>query len=156
VQDFMVPQVFLAVPDIPLNASGKVDRAALPAPGPAARPGYRPPRTAAERALADIWSTVLDVPRVGRDDEFHELGGHSLRATQLAARLRSGFGLEITVVELLERRWTLADLADEVQRRQLAQADREDLLAMLRRIDALTDVEAAGLLAEGRTDDAGR
>ncbi|TDV43216.1 non-ribosomal peptide synthetase [Actinophytocola oryzae] len=154
VQDFMVPQAIVVVDGIPLNASGKVDRRALPVPGFAGRPGYRPPRAGVERALADIWTSVLRVPRVGRDDEFHRLGGHSLMATQLAARLRSGFGLEITVVELLERRWTLADQADEVQRRQLEQADREEVLAMLRRIEALTDREAAGLLTEGRPDDA--
>ncbi|WP_460405833.1 non-ribosomal peptide synthetase, partial [Actinophytocola sediminis] len=154
VPEMMVPHTFVPVPEIPLNPSGKTDRSALPAPDLAARADYRPPGPGVEQALAEIWSTVLGVPRIGRDDEFRELGGHSLMATRLAARIRSGFGIEVSVVELLERRWTLAELAGELRRRQLAQADRDDLRDMLARIAALPDAEVAGLLGEGRTDDA--
>ncbi len=86
----MVPAVFVALPALPLTPNGKVDRRALPAPDPA-RPAlesaFVAPRTAAERAVAEVWAEVLGLDRVGVFDDFFALGGHSLLATRVVSRL---------------------------------------------------------------------
>ena len=84
--EYMVPNVFVPLAELPLTPSGKLDRGALPEPTRAARPARRAPSGGTERILADIWQQVLDVPDVGADDDFFELGGHSLLAMRVIAR----------------------------------------------------------------------
>ncbi|GGK23429.1 hypothetical protein GCM10010124_14880 [Pilimelia terevasa] len=95
--DYMVPAAVLALPALPRTASGKLDRAALPAPEPAAAAGGRAARTAREQVVADLFAAVLDLPAVGVDDDFFALGGHSLLATRLAGRVRAALGVELTL-----------------------------------------------------------
>ncbi len=87
---YLVPAHVVAMPALPLNDNGKVDRAALPAPTRRGSPvnGYVAPRDALEVALAGVWADVLGVERVGVHDNFFDLGGHSLKAAQAAARVR--------------------------------------------------------------------
>ncbi|WP_371483894.1 amino acid adenylation domain-containing protein [Kitasatospora sp. NBC_00315] len=89
--DYMVPARYVVLERFPLQAHGKVDRKALPAPeeGPVA--GYQPPATAEEELIAAMWADLLDRPRVGASDDFFELGGHSLLATQVVARMRRAY-----------------------------------------------------------------
>ncbi len=113
--DFMVPSAFVTLDAMPLTASGKLNRRALPAPslaGDEARQ-HEPPATGTERVLAGIWQEVLAVTDIGRTDDFFALGGHSLRATQVASRLRKTFGIELPLRTLFEAR-TLAGLAERV------------------------------------------
>ncbi len=117
--DYMVPATFVSLDSLPLSPSGKLDRAALPAPGPAkARAGARtPPRTETERAIAAIWQDVLDVPEVGVDDDFFALGGHSLLATVVVAKLRKvteGTKRRVGVMDLFKHP-TVAELAALVE-----------------------------------------
>ncbi|WP_447002781.1 amino acid adenylation domain-containing protein [Saccharothrix isguenensis] len=86
--DYLVPSAFVALEAFPLTPNGKLDRAALPAPvvGTAAE-GYVEPRTPAERRVADVWSDVLGVPRVGALDDFFALGGDSILAVRALSRL---------------------------------------------------------------------
>jgi amino acid adenylation domain-containing protein/non-ribosomal peptide synthase protein (TIGR01720 family) len=102
----MVPALYVRLEALPLTPAGKVDRAALPAPGPD-RPdlghGYAEPETETEKTLAEVWSEVLGVERVGRDDNFFELGGHSLLGTQLMSRIRNLFEMEVPLRALFER-----------------------------------------------------
>ncbi|GHH79757.1 hypothetical protein GCM10018781_58570 [Kitasatospora indigofera] len=109
--DYMIPASVTVLDALPLTVNGKVDRAALPAPGAPAAAGGRhvPPRTPAERAFAEAWSRVLGVDGVGVHDDFFHLGGDSIRAVQLAGHLheagwtvslRDVFGAP-TVAELL-------------------------------------------------------
>jgi amino acid adenylation domain-containing protein/non-ribosomal peptide synthase protein (TIGR01720 family) len=92
--EYMVPQTFMSLDRVPLTANGKVDRAALPAPqwaAPSAGPDAGADETGAgsaavERVLTEIWSAVLDLPSVGRDDDFFDLGGDSLLAMRVIAR----------------------------------------------------------------------
>ena len=99
--DYMVPSVVVELDKLPLNANGKVDRKALPAPDVVSQQDYEPPQCEVEETLASIWSEVLEVERVGRHDNFFELGGHSLLALKLLARIR-GQGWEMPVRSLFQ------------------------------------------------------
>ncbi|WP_157119363.1 non-ribosomal peptide synthetase, partial [Azohydromonas lata] len=87
--DYMVPAALVVLEALPLNANGKIDRKALPAPAFVDDKRYEAPAGETERRLAAIWAEVLGVARVGRNDNFFELGGHSLLALRLLERVRS-------------------------------------------------------------------
>ncbi|HEX7239395.1 MAG TPA: amino acid adenylation domain-containing protein, partial [Longimicrobiaceae bacterium] len=112
--EYMVPGAFVPLEQFPLNASGKVDRRALPAPQWGAEAVYVAPRTAAEEVLAGIWAEVLGAERVGVEENFFELGGHSLLATQVISRARQAFGTELPLRALFEAP-TVAALAGRVE-----------------------------------------
>ncbi|HKI03782.1 MAG TPA: amino acid adenylation domain-containing protein [Thermoanaerobaculia bacterium] len=101
----MVPAVFVALEELPLTATGKVDRRRLPEPEPErADPAeeFQPPATPVERQVAAIWSEVLGVERVGLDDGFFDRGGHSLLAIQVVSRIRQALGVELPLRRLFE------------------------------------------------------
>ncbi|HET7464785.1 MAG TPA: condensation domain-containing protein, partial [Longimicrobium sp.] len=102
---YMVPAAFVLMEAFPVSTSGKVDRAALPAPGgdAYATHGYEAPVGETEAALAEIWAEVLGVERVGRHDHFFERGGHSLRAVQVISRVRQVLRVEAALGELFTR-----------------------------------------------------
>ncbi|HEU4561408.1 MAG TPA: non-ribosomal peptide synthase/polyketide synthase [Longimicrobium sp.] len=110
--EYMVPAAFVFLDALPMTPNGKVDRPALPAlEGDAyARRGYEAPVGETESALAEIWSELLKVEQVGRQDHFFELGGHSLLAVQVISRVRKVLGAEAALADLFERP-VLADLA---------------------------------------------
>src|SRR5262249_43809796 len=97
--DHMVPGLLVVREAMPLTADGKTDRWALSV---AATQGYQEPRTAAEEVLAGIFAQVLSVERVGIDDNFFDLGGHSLMATLLMVRIREAFQVELPLRLLFE------------------------------------------------------
>ncbi|HEV2734079.1 MAG TPA: condensation domain-containing protein, partial [Longimicrobiaceae bacterium] len=99
---------------LPLNANGKVDRGALPAPQWGAGAEYVAPRTATEEVLAGSWAEVLGTERVGVEESFFELGGHSLLATQVVSRARQAFGTEVPLRALFEAP-TVAGLAGRIE-----------------------------------------
>jgi non-ribosomal peptide synthase protein (TIGR01720 family) len=108
--DYMVPATITMLDAIPLTPNGKVDRRALPAPDRlASHAAYVEPRSPAEKALADIWSQVLGVGRVGREDDFFAIGGDSILSIQVVARAREA-GLTLTP-RLIFQHPVLADLA---------------------------------------------
>ncbi|WP_460357685.1 amino acid adenylation domain-containing protein [Pseudomonas sp. G3-39] len=110
----MLPSAYVRLSALPLTANGKVDRKALPAPGPddLIRREYEAPQGEVEIALAQIWAEVLQVERVGRHDHFFELGGHSLLAVILIERMRQ---LDLSSdVRVLFSQPTLAALAASV------------------------------------------
>ncbi|HEY0859108.1 MAG TPA: amino acid adenylation domain-containing protein, partial [Albitalea sp.] len=109
--EYMVPAACVAMAALPLNANGKVDRKALPAPeaGAVAARMYEAPANEAERVVAAIWSEALQIGQVGRHDNFFELGGHSLLAVTVIERLRQA-GLHADVRALFNAP-TLAALA---------------------------------------------
>ena len=96
----MVPSRWVCLPALPLTPNGKLDRRALPNPE-ATRPelaaAYEPPGDELERTLAAIWQEVLGLERVGRHDNFFDLGGHSLKATQVVSRVNQVFGLDMPI-----------------------------------------------------------
>ncbi|MGA8116197.1 MAG: amino acid adenylation domain-containing protein, partial [Actinocatenispora sp.] len=128
--EYMVPNVFVTLPELPLTPSGKLDRAALPEPTRAERPVRREPTGDTERALAGIWRQVLDLPEVGTDDDFFELGGHSLLAMRVIARasreLPAG-SAPLSVMDLFSHP-TVAELA------RLAEGGRDGSVGLLHRM----------------------
>ncbi|KPI20246.1 amino acid adenylation domain protein, partial [Actinobacteria bacterium OV450] len=106
---YMVPGAVVLLERLPLTANGKLDRAALPAPGPTGAAPYRAPRTPREEALATVFAEVLGRPRIGIDDDFLTLGGDSIQSIQVVARARA-LGVEVSSREVFRRR-TVAALA---------------------------------------------
>ncbi|MEU8620489.1 amino acid adenylation domain-containing protein [Streptomyces sp. NPDC048623] len=101
--EHLVPAAFVALPELPLTPSGKLDRDALPPPAAAARSAEAaPPAPGAEQEIAAIWQEVLGLDAVGAEDDFFALGGHSLLATQVVARLRKRLDAQITVLDLFK------------------------------------------------------
>ncbi|MFY0144202.1 amino acid adenylation domain-containing protein [Bacillus cytotoxicus] len=98
--DYMVPSTFVVIDQLPLTPNGKLDRKALPAPQFTVSNRIRGPRTPKEELLCDIFTEVLQVPRIGIDDSFFELGGHSLLAVKLMSRIREALGIEINIGHL--------------------------------------------------------
>jgi amino acid adenylation domain-containing protein len=114
--EYMVPAAFVRLDALPVTSNGKVDRKALPAPDEdafAARV-YEAPLGETEIALAEIWSELLGIERVGRGDDFFALGGHSLLAVRLISRLRQALGVEAEIRDLFVRP-VLADFARGLQ-----------------------------------------
>jgi amino acid adenylation domain-containing protein/non-ribosomal peptide synthase protein (TIGR01720 family) len=109
--EFMVPAQVIVLEAWPLTANGKIDRARLPVPGDVdAGASFVAPRDEPERLLAAIWQQVLRREQVGVDDNFFDLGGHSLAAMHMAARVTQAFGVELQLREVFEAP-TLAALA---------------------------------------------
>ncbi|WP_156685576.1 non-ribosomal peptide synthetase [Mycobacterium sp. Marseille-P9652] len=111
--DYMTPAAYVALDEIPITAHGKIDRKALPQPEIAAATEYREPTTESERAVAGLFSALLGHERVGADDSFFDLGGHSLVATKLIAAIRSECGVEVGIRDIFELA-TVARIAERV------------------------------------------
>ena len=112
----MIPAYFMPLERIPLTASGKIDRNALPDPGLSPDSGYSAPRDAVESKLAEIWAGVLetDAALIGINDSFFQLGGHSLKATFLSAKIHKSLDVRVPM-ELLFESPTIAGMADFIR-----------------------------------------
>jgi amino acid adenylation domain-containing protein len=145
--EYMLPGAFVTLPEIPRTPNGKVDRATLPAPD-AARPSlaaaYVAPEGPVEESMAELWADVMGVERVGVEDSFFDLGGHSILAVRLVARLAETFQVEIQLRTLFDAptvRGLIAALSrDPQQAKRLERA--ADLLAQLAQLSD-EDVDAA-------------
>ncbi|NIM14494.1 MAG: amino acid adenylation domain-containing protein, partial [Candidatus Aminicenantes bacterium] len=103
--DYMIPACFVALDKIPLTPNGKVDRKALPKPEVEGRSEYIAPRDEVEKKLVEIWREVLglgDNTSIGIEDNFFDLGGHSLKATILAAKIHRELDIEIPLTEIFK------------------------------------------------------
>jgi len=109
----MVPTAFMIIETLPLLPNGKVDRAALPNPEFEVANDYLVPRDAVEELIAGIWAELLDLERVGVHDDFFTIGGHSLIATQVMARLFDVFHVDLGLRSLFETP-TVAALAQRI------------------------------------------
>ena len=135
--DHMVPHRFVFLDRLPRTLTGKVDRRALPARDferPELEADFVAPRTPFETALAAIWSEVLAIDRVGIDDRFLDLGGDSLRAGQILARVIDQFGVELNLRVLLQTP-TVADMAMVITQRLAGQMDAAEPESILSTVD---------------------
>jgi hypothetical protein len=115
--EHMVPSSFVMLDDLPLTANGKVDRRKLLPADPyrvEQDEAFTAPRTPVEKLLAEIWTDVLKIERVGIHDNFFELGGHSLLATQVLSRVRDSFKRNVSL-KILFARPTIKALAELIQ-----------------------------------------
>jgi amino acid adenylation domain-containing protein len=101
--EYLVPALYLHLPALPRTPSGKVDRRALPEPRgerPDAGTGHVAPKTELERTVAAVWRDLLGIDRIGVEDNFFDLGAHSLLMVRAHGRLRQALGRELTVIDL--------------------------------------------------------
>lgn len=103
--DYMAPRYFVPVEKIPLTANGKIDEKSLPDPSLADREAYAPPAGHIQEKLAGIWSEVLGIDKdaVSINSNFFDSGGHSLKATILAARTRKELGVKLSIEEIFKK-----------------------------------------------------
>ncbi|MEU7634444.1 AMP-binding protein, partial [Nocardia sp. NPDC049220] len=125
---YMVPTSIMVLDGIPLTPAGKLDRKALPTPVFTDNTVYRAPTTPVEQAIAQSFADVLDVQQVGLDDSFFALGGNSLVATRVAARLGAVLDAEIPV-QLMFEAPTVAGLATRIERHDGTGRRRPPLVA---------------------------
>jgi acyl carrier protein len=134
--DYMIPATFVSLDALPIGLNGKVDRSALPAPNDEnimREESFVSPRTPTEQRVAAIVASLLGLERVSVNDNFFYLGGNSLFGTQVIARLRDAFNVDIPLLKLFDHP-TVANLAAEVER------------PMMAKLDAMTEEEAQRLL----------
>jgi amino acid adenylation domain-containing protein len=115
--NYMIPSHFIFIDNIPLNPNGKVDRKALPVPDLSeGATGYTPPENGMQKKLVDIWSRVLDVlpASIGIDTNFFEIGGHSLKATLMAAKIHKELNASIKLVDIFKMP-TIGELAHYIE-----------------------------------------
>jgi len=132
--EFMIPSAFVPLAELPLTPHGKVDRDALPPP-PRETPGAsagRGPESPVEERVAAIAADLLRLDRVGVDENFFAIGGHSLLGTQMIARVHDAFGVELALRTIFEAP-TVARLSAEIER------------LVLRRVESMSEDEARRL-----------
>jgi amino acid adenylation domain-containing protein len=124
VPDYMIPATFVRLSALPLTTNGKVDRAALPQPNGNALPedAYVAPQGPVQQRLAELIAPLLHVDRVGANDNFFLLGGHSLLGTQLLTRISESFGVELSLLMVFDHP-TLAGMSAEIEKLILAKLD---------------------------------
>ncbi|KPV60903.1 hypothetical protein QJ48_02835 [Paenibacillus sp. A3] len=115
--DYMIPAFFIRLEQFPLTSNGKVDRKRLPEPdiGSLLATGYEAPHNELQAKLAAIWEAALGVSRVGIDDNFFDLGGHSLKATAVTSEIHKAFQVKIPLKELFQHP-TIREIAGYIER----------------------------------------
>ena len=112
--EYMVPSAFMHLSALPTTTSGKLDKAALPAPSPrgTGRTGAQPPRNDTERRVAALWADLLGVPVTDVNSDFFDMGGHSLLAARLISEVQREFGVALSLAAFLDNGRTVAELAE--------------------------------------------
>ena len=119
--EYMIPGRFVRLETLPLTRNGKIDRRALPAPDSEAGTTYSPPRDRLEERLVETWAQLLgkEKDKLGIDDNFFEIGGHSLKVTILIARMHKTFNVKLPLTEIF-RGPTIRELAARIRKTGLA------------------------------------
>jgi amino acid adenylation domain-containing protein len=144
--DYMVPATFIFLEALPLTPNGKIDRKALPEPGtsrPKLAESYVAPKTEIEQTIATIWQEVLGLDKVGRHDNFFDLGGHSLRMVQVHSKLKVHFEQELPMIKLFEHP-TIAAMGQFLSQGQNGTVDRSP------KIDQVQDRAARQKMARAK------
>ncbi|WGS85504.1 amino acid adenylation domain-containing protein [Methylomonas sp. UP202] len=144
---YMVPQKWLMLDKLPLTPSGKVDRRALPdvADDGIVRGALLAPENEIEESLLRIWREVLQVPEIGTEQNFFDLGGHSLTATQIVSRIKQEFDLELPMRVVFEHP-SIKRQADWILASQFDALDVEEQADLLGDLARLSDDQTSDLL----------
>jgi non-ribosomal peptide synthetase component F len=156
--DYMVPSAFVFIDGFPLTPNGKVDRQSLPAPDrvrPRIEESYVAPRSQAEKLLVDIWARVLDVEQVGINDNFFDLGGHSLLLTRVHRKLQEIIGEDISMVTLFQYP-TISSLCGYLSRESIEPILSEQLYDRAARQEKALFQQKQMRMVEGRINEQGR
>ncbi|SMD26148.1 non-ribosomal peptide synthase domain TIGR01720/amino acid adenylation domain-containing protein [Kibdelosporangium aridum] len=123
--DYMVPAAFVTLDQLPLNSNGKLDRNALPAPdwNLTVRTDHVAPRSDTEQVVAEIWSSVLGVDRIGIGDNFFDLGGDSIQSVLISAKTNAAFDVSLTPRDVMTAQ-TVEALAQTVEEQILRELER--------------------------------
>jgi nonribosomal peptide synthetase DhbF len=135
---YMVPAAIVVIPEMPMNANGKIARGRLPAPtrdSVLADAQFVAPRTPVETELAEICAAMLAIDEVGMDDNFFDLGGHSLMAIELIASINAHFGTDVTLRDVFEAQ-TVSELALRIVRLQAESMDTAEFAELMDEIEA--------------------
>ncbi len=114
---YMIPTQFIILDKMPLTSSGKISRRELPNPEDIEKGEFIAPRNALEAKLLEIWQEVLGREQIGVTDDFFEVGGHSLKATRLAAYIFKKMDVEISLLEIFEKP-TLVEMAELIAQKE--------------------------------------
>lgn len=112
---YLVPSALVPLETLPLTRNGKLDLRALPAPEAVEEPEVEEPRTLVEVAVANVWRQVLGAESIGRDANFFDLGGHSLKAAKILSRIEGELGVRLPMRSLFDHP-TVAGISTEVER----------------------------------------
>ncbi len=136
--DYMVPTHFMFLAQMPLTPNGKLDRKGLPEPDASLlQQAYVAPETELEQQIAAIWADVLRLPQVGLNDNFFEVGGHSLLAIQITSRVQAELGLEVPLVEVFQTETLRAYVQAAATFRAGSVEDFDDLRDFLSELEAI-------------------
>jgi amino acid adenylation domain-containing protein len=152
---YMIPSAFIMLDAMPITSNGKIDRRALPIPE-RSRPldtRFVSPRNEVENILADIWSEVLLIDRIGVNDEFLDLGGNSLAATRVLSRVFKRYQLELPVQSLFQSP-TIAEMAEVITQSRARKLNEPDLSRILAELESLSDKQAEQVVARQSMGDA--
>ena len=147
--DYMIPLRFSFLTSLPVS-NGKLDRKALPhlqKSRPEMNCPYQAPRSEIELTLSSIWSEVLGIDKVGIHDNFFALGGHSLAASRVVARIVEHVRLDLPLRALFDSP-TVADMATVISTYQEKRLDEDGLSRLLEELENMSDEKARRLLAE--------
>ena len=150
--EYMIPAIFVPLDALPLTPSGKLDRKALPTVDgtrPTLEESYVAPRTPVEEVLARIWAEVLGLDRVGMDDNFFDLGGHSLQANLLLSRVRDAFQVSLPLQTMFEST-TVAVLAELLVEHESQPGRTEKIARLIQRIKGSSREELQQTLEQRR------
>jgi amino acid adenylation domain-containing protein len=145
---YMLPSAFVHLQALPRTPSGKVDQQALPEPDietPNADASIAQGRTPVEKKLVKIWTDVLGIDAVGIDQNFFDVGGHSLHAMSMISRATEIFKVEISLREFFELP-TVAHMAEMISRQELTDYNEVDLSETLAAVESLSDEQALRLV----------
>lgn len=147
--EYTIPSAFVRLDSLPYFPNGKIDFKALPVPEITRKnlsTSFVAPQTSTEKTIAKIWLEILDVERVGIHDEFLELGGHSLIATQIVSRIRETLQTDLSLRQFFETP-TVAGLAATVTQNLAEQTDEKKLDELLAELEGLSEEKTEQLLA---------
>jgi acyl carrier protein len=150
----MTPSAFVVLDAMPLTPNGKVDRKALPAPemSRASEETFVAPRGPVEELLASIWAEVLGTERVGVEDNFFDLGGHSLLVMQVVSRVRTAFSIELPPRRFFETP-TVAAMAAALVAGEERPGQTEKIARLRMKLAAMSAEDVEALLQKKRGGD---